>query len=150
MSATATLQNAWNCRWSVPGHRITGLRDSLQPESVWVCTRDGGRRSVCDDACARCSLWEPFAATAAPATVFPLSHFVLAEAPTRPVVAPITTEEFARGAFRTMLVVIAIVFVALGVTVLTSPLSIPFTIGLWLCAATSLGFAAFGRFGEKP
>ena len=48
MAATATFHDAWNCRWSRLGHRITGLRDAVQPEGVWVCTREGERRSVSD------------------------------------------------------------------------------------------------------
>jgi hypothetical protein len=150
MAAIATFQNEWNCRWSRPGHRITGLPDAAQPESVWVCTRDGERRSVSHVECAHCSRWEPFAIASAPALVYPLSHPVLAEAPRIDVRAPFTTDEVARGALRAELVVIAIVFAATGVAVLTSPAAIPFTVVLWLCAATSLGFAAFGRFAPTP
>ena len=146
MAATATFHNAWNCRWSRPGHRITGLRDAVQPESVWVCAREGERRSVCDDECARCSGWEPYAVAVAPAGVFGQSHSVLAEAPCIDARAPFTTEEVARFALRAVLVLIAIVFAAIGFAVLTGPPAIPFTVTLWLCAATSLGFAAFGRF----
>ena len=64
--------------------------------------------------------------------------------------APFTTDEVARGALRAELVVIAIVFAATGVAVLTSAAAIPFTVVLWLCAATSLGFAAFGPFAPRP
>ena len=63
--ATANVQTVWNCRWSRAGHQITGLSDALQPEPIWVCVRDGDRRAVCDDECARCSRWEPLAAAAA-------------------------------------------------------------------------------------
>ena len=151
MAATAIFHNAWNCRWSRPGHRITGLRDAVQPESGWVCEREGDRRSVSDDECAHCSRWEPLAIAATPpAVVFPLSHAVLAEAPRIEVRAPFTADEVARGALRAVLVAIAIVFAATGVTVLTSPAAILFTVVLWLCAATSLGFAAFGRFAPTP
>lgn len=146
MAATATFHNVWNCRWSRPGHRITGLLDVVQPESVWVCAREGERRSVADDECAHCSRWEPFAVALPPAAVFPLSHSVLAEAPGIDRRAPFATDEVAQGALRAVLVAIAIVFAATGVAVLTSAASIPFTVVLWLCAATSLGFAAFGRF----
>ena len=143
MAATAILHNAWNCRWSHPGHRITGLRDAVQPEGVWVCVRDGERRSVSDAECANCSRWEPLAFTAAPAVVFAPSHSVLAEAPRIDLRAPFTTDEVARGGLRAVLVLIAIVFAAAGVAVLTSPAAIPLTVALWLGAATSLGFAAF-------
>ena len=150
MAATAIFHNAWNCHWSRPGHRITGLRDAVQPESVWVCTREGGRRSVGDDECAHCSRWEASAIAAASAVVFPLSHSVLAEAPRIEVRAPFTTDEVARGALRAVLVLIAIVFAATGFAVLTSSPAIPFTVALWLCAGTALGFAAFGRFAAVP
>jgi hypothetical protein len=70
MSAVAVLQTAWNCRWSRAGHRIAGLAEAAQPESLWVCTYDGARRSVSDEACAHCATWEPLAtAAAAPLTV---------------------------------------------------------------------------------
>jgi hypothetical protein len=150
MAATATFQNIWNCRWSRPGHRITGLSDAVQPESVWVCAREGERRSVTDDECARCSRWEPSATAVAPVGVFPLSHSVFADAPRITIRAPFTSEELARGALRAVLVVIAIVFAATGFSVLTGLPAIPFTVALWLCAATSLGFAAFGRFTPTP
>jgi type IV secretory pathway TrbD component len=150
MAATATFQNAWNCRWSRQGHRLTGLSDAVQPESVWVCAREGERRSVCDAECAHCSRWEPFAIAVAPVVVFPLSHPVFAETPRVHVRAPFTSDEVARGELRAVLVLIAIVFAAIGFAVLTSPAAIPFTVALWLCAATSLGFAAFGRFAPTP
>ena len=48
MIATATLQTIWDCRWSRPGHRLSGVEDALQPESAWVCVHDGNRRDRCD------------------------------------------------------------------------------------------------------
>ena len=149
MTATATVQTAWNCRWSRPGHRITGLSDAAQPENVWVCARGGERRSVSDDECARCSGWEAFGMTIAPAVVFPRSHSILVEAPPLAVTTPITRSELAPVALRTVLVLIAVFFVAVGVAILTRPLAIPFTVALWLCAAGSLGAAAFGRLSPE-
>ena len=142
--ATATLQTVWDCRWSRPGHHITGVSDAMQPETTWVCTRDGDRRAVCSDECARCSRWEPLAAGAAiqlsnlRGAIF--SDRVIEEAP-----AP-TVIEVARAALRAVLVVTALGFVAIGVTVLTDPLSVPMTVGLWLCGAALLGLAVFGQF----
>jgi hypothetical protein len=149
MAATATFQNVWNCRWSRPGHRITGLSDAVQPESVWVCAREGERRSVSDHECARCSRWEPSAIAVAPVAVFALSHSMLAEAP-RITIRAFTNDELARSALRAVLVLIAIVFAATGFAVLTGLPAIPLTVALWLCAATALGFAAFGRFTPTP
>ena len=115
--ATATLQTVWDCRWSRPGHHITGVSDALQPETTWVCTRDGDRRAVCGDECAGCSRWEPVAAGMAiqlsnlRGAIF--SDRVIEEAP-----AP-TAIEVAQAALRAVLVVTALGFVAIGVTVLT-------------------------------
>ena len=147
--ATATLQTVWDCRWSRPGHHITGVSDALQPETTWVCTRDGDRRAVCSDECARCSRWEPLAA----GTAIQLSNLrgaifsdrVIEEVEEVP--AP-TAIEVARAALRAVLVVTALGFVSIGVTVLTDPLSVPMTVGLWLCGAALLGVAVFGEFPE--
>jgi hypothetical protein len=151
MATAAILQTAWNCRWSHPGHRITGLAEAVQPEDVWVCARDGARHSVGDEDCVHCARWEPLAAAVAPPAVFALSHPVLAvaDAPVA-VTAPITADELALAAFRAVLVLIAIAFLAIGVVILTGPLAVPVTVGLWLCAAIPLGFAAFGRFSRQP
>ena len=46
----ATLQTAWNCRWSI--------NETLQPESVWVCVRTGCRQPVTDAKCESCPHWE--------------------------------------------------------------------------------------------
>ena len=143
--ATATLQTVWDCRWSRPGHHVTGVSDAMQPETTWVCTRDGDRRAVCGDECARCSRWEPLAA----GTAIQLSNLrgasfrdrIIEEAP-----APPTAIEVARAALRGVLVVTALGFVAIGVTVLTDPLYVPVTVALWLCGAALLGLAAVGQF----
>jgi hypothetical protein len=144
--ATATVQTVWDCRWSRPGHHITGVSDALQPEATWVCTRDGDRRAVCGEECARCSRWEPLAA----GTAIQLSNLgvaiftdrVIEEAP-----AP-TATEVARAALRAVLVATALAFVAIGVTVLTNPFSVPMTVALWLCGAAMLGLAVFGEFAD--
>lgn len=57
-TAIATLQPVWDCRWSRPGHRLSRVSDALQPESVWVCVRDGNRRNVSEDECETCPHWE--------------------------------------------------------------------------------------------
>ena len=57
-----------------------------------------------------------------------------------------TAIEVARAALRAVLVVTALGFVAIGVAVLTDPLSVPMTVGLWLCGAALLGLAVFGQF----
>ena len=57
-TAIAVLQPVWDCRWSQPGHRLSGVVDALQPESVWVCVRDGNRRNVSEDECQACPSWQ--------------------------------------------------------------------------------------------
>jgi hypothetical protein len=60
MSATAiaTLQTIWDCKWSRPGWRVSGLPDALQPEPLWVCTRSGRREGVSETVCEGCPFWE--------------------------------------------------------------------------------------------
>ena len=53
----ATQQTIWDCRWSRPGHRLTGVNDAEQPEALWVCVRTGKRRGVDEHECARCPDW---------------------------------------------------------------------------------------------
>lgn len=57
-TAVATLQTAWDCRWSRPGHRLTGVPDRLQPETVWMCVRTGTRIPVEASRCETCSDWQ--------------------------------------------------------------------------------------------
>ena len=57
-TAVAPLQTIWDCRWSRPGYRITGVEDHLQPESLWVCVRLGDRRNVTEEECEVCVHWE--------------------------------------------------------------------------------------------
>jgi hypothetical protein len=57
-TAVATLQTAWDCRWSRPGHHLTGVAERHQPETRWVCVRDGHRRPLAIDECESCPRWE--------------------------------------------------------------------------------------------
>ena len=57
-TAIAVLQPVWDCRWSRPGQRLTGISDARQPESRWVCERDGQRRNLRDAECETCPRWE--------------------------------------------------------------------------------------------
>ena len=58
VTATATLQTIWDCKWSRPGYRLTGVAEAHQPESVWVCVRTGWRRPVTNEECETCPNWE--------------------------------------------------------------------------------------------
>ena len=57
-TAIATLQTICDCRWSRPGFRLSGVKEELQPENVWVCVRTAQRHSVTDADCASCPHWE--------------------------------------------------------------------------------------------
>ena len=57
-TSVATLQTAWDCRWSRPGYRIIGVEEQLQPERIWVCIRTGERRGVTAEECEDCPHWE--------------------------------------------------------------------------------------------
>jgi len=56
--SVATLQTVWDCRWSRPGYRLTGVDDSQQPESIWVCIHTGHRRPVSNEECETCHDWQ--------------------------------------------------------------------------------------------
>jgi hypothetical protein len=53
-----TLAAVWDCRWSRPGYRLTGVADAQQPETTWVCVHEGERRPVIDEECATCPHWQ--------------------------------------------------------------------------------------------
>ena len=52
------IQTIWDCRWSQPGYRLRGFPEGRQPESLWMCLREGARRSVNEKTCAACPWWE--------------------------------------------------------------------------------------------
>lgn len=56
---------AANCRWTRLGYRLSFVGEAQQPETLWVCVRDGGRRSATDSACEGCAHWEPSEETSA-------------------------------------------------------------------------------------
>lgn len=57
-TSIAAQQTVWGCRWSRPGYRLSGVKESEQPESVWVCVRTGQRRPVTNEECETCHYWE--------------------------------------------------------------------------------------------
>ena len=57
-TAVATLNTAWDCRWSRPGYRLTAVPQHLQPETLWVCLRTGDRTPVVESDCEACPFWE--------------------------------------------------------------------------------------------
>jgi hypothetical protein len=58
-TTAAVAQTIWGCRWSRPGHRISGVEEYFQPEPTWVCIRDGDRALVPEGKCDTCPRWEP-------------------------------------------------------------------------------------------
>lgn len=54
-----TAHTAANCRSTRLGYRLSFVAEAQQPENLWVCVRDGGRRSVSDSECQQCAGWEP-------------------------------------------------------------------------------------------
>jgi hypothetical protein len=137
------LHNVWDCRWSRPAHRLTGVADALQPEGEWVCVREGGRRTVRQEDCTDCTHWEATAAVATAGAMSVAPTALLSE--TAFVTAPMTAAEVQATALRALLVLIGLGFLAVGFTILDSLVAIPFTIGLWLCAAVFFGIASFAR-----
>jgi hypothetical protein len=57
-TAVMPIQTIWDCRWSHPGYRLRGFPEGRQPESLWVCLREGARRPVNEKTCAECPWWE--------------------------------------------------------------------------------------------
>jgi hypothetical protein len=57
---------------------------------------------------------------------------------------PIMASQVTRVSLQVILMLIAAMFLAIGLAILTSPLAIPLTILLWLCAAASTGLGVFG------
>lgn len=64
-----TAHTAANCQSTRLGYRLSFVAESQQPENLWVCVRDGGRRSVIDSECEQCARWAPSEDTAAPRAV---------------------------------------------------------------------------------
>ena len=135
-TAIATLQPVWDCRWSRPGHRLTGIADALQPESTWVCVYEGARRNVSEDECRTCPHFELGSDKIIGAAELGLRI-------ARPSIAP---DALGRVFLRLVLFVAAAIFIATGVVVLTEPTIVPFTVTLWLCAAAMVGLAVFAEF----
>jgi hypothetical protein len=132
-TALVTLQRVWDCRWSRFGYHLTGVSEAMQPESAWVCVREGNRRQISEAECQTCPYWETDRLTAvqAPAPV----HVVVAE---RAAAVPA-----AAVLMKVVLLITAVLFVGTGVITLTGPLAVPFTVSLWLCAAAFTGLVAF-------
>ena len=143
-----TLQTVWDCKWSQPGHRLTGVVESLQPESLWVCVRGGNRRAINEAECETCPHWQREGAGAV-AISAPV-RFTVAASPSRlsAIAAQIPGESRRlESALRTILVVAAIVFAYAGFALLTQPLALLVT---WPCWGTAAAMFAYGMWGQFP
>lgn len=60
---------AANCQSTRLGYRLSFVNEAVQPESLWVCERDGDRRAATDSECERCARWQPSEETVAPRPV---------------------------------------------------------------------------------
>lgn len=131
MAATALTryQSAATCRWSREGLRFAHTRTG-RPESDWICARDGDRRPIASGECEVCPGWEPFAAAVADSRLARPDGGI---------------DSLLRGLTRLVVIGVALAFVAIGIAILTRPLMIPFAIASFLCAASAVGWVAFGH-----
>jgi hypothetical protein len=135
-TAIATLQPVWDCKWSRPGHRLTGIAAALQPESTWVCVHGGTRRNVGETECQTCPHFELGSDKIIGAAELGL-HIAR---------SPVTADVLIRLSVRAVLVATAVLFIATGFVILAEPLTVAFTVALWLCAAAMVGLAVFAEF----
>lgn len=155
--AIATLQNGWDCRWSRPDDHAGPT--SLTGESV-VCERTGVQRRVSLAECEGCVHWElahngpETVALAASSLHEPL---LLTERLTESLAGSLADSLadppslVARGLYLATWVAIvatAVLLIACGLAILTSPLAIPVTVMLFLTAAALVGFACTGQLPQ--
>lgn len=144
--AIATIQNGWDCRWSRPDDHAGPT--SPGGESV-VCERTGVQRRVSLAECEDCVHWEfarraPEGLETAPETV----AMAAASLHEPSLLLTDTPSLAARGLYLATWVAIvatAVLLIAGGLVVLTTPLAIPVTVALFLSAAALVGFACTGQ-----
>jgi hypothetical protein len=118
-TALAMLQDVRECRW---GREV---------ERAWVCLREGSPRKIATEECRTCAQWER------PAVL------MAASAAHAGVMGETTAALVVSGSVRAILVLMAVFFATLGFVTLSEPLSVPFTVMLWLCAAAFVALAVF-------
>lgn len=57
-TTVATLQTAWDCRWSRPDYHVATSPAIKRLESAWACLRDGQRQTIDPADCETCSFWQ--------------------------------------------------------------------------------------------
>ena len=140
-TAIATLQTAPDCRWSRLGHRLNGVAEAKQPETTWVCVREGVRRDLREDECAACPHWELDDA-GADIVATSRADVISASAVSEPVVDhPVPTWSLIKG------LCFGIPAAALYITamlIVTEPVAVGFAVAAWLGTAAIVGVVANG------
>ena len=134
-TALAPHQTVWNCRWSRPGFRFTGLPASRHVEGAWICTRECPAHSVDEADCRTCASFEAMAPAAGPAVAATLA---------RRSWQAWTSDELLGFGLRATVIGIAIMFITIGLSTLTSPPAVLFAIACFMIAAACVGWVAFG------
>jgi hypothetical protein len=105
---------------------------------LWECVRSGERLPIADTDCETCPNWEyeaPF-------------EGLIDRAKTSEGAESRATRAVERGV-RLSLFVIAVMLAVCGFVVLTRPMAVPLTIGLWMGAAVSLMLGIWGNFRSQ-
>ena len=110
--------------------------------------RNGDRQCFSTEECEDCPHWEADSVLTlrVPVNIHFSEAATLAGHAVADRVPPLTVGELEAIAVRTVMVLIAIGVIAVGFTLLTSPLAVPLTIAMWLGAAAIVGLAVFGQF----
>ena len=143
--AVASLQTAWDCKWSRPGYRLSGVEERLQPESLWVCARTAARVPIKESDCETCPYWEQCEGSHANVGFAP--RLAAEAAPAKGGAWSATAIQIAT--LRTLLLVTAAAFAYSGFALLTSALVIPLTIAIWACAVAMFGLGVWGQYSDN-
>ena len=138
-TAIATLQTAWDCRWSRPAFQLEKTVGIARPEATWVCTRDGARQLIDPHDCETCPFWEKDDIATPPAATRMMEDVATSAVATRTRV-----DRLLYVAAWMLIGLSAVVFFAVGLSILTTPVSVPVTLALWLAGAAIVGFGVTG------
>lgn len=133
-TATAILHTPWDCRWSRFARRTAG---DGKRGGIWDCIRTAERVPICESDCESCPHYEYRPPTEGLLDVVKARQLVAAkERATRAVEIGV----------RLTLFVMAVIFAACGIVVLTTPLAVPFTVSMLMGAVASLMLGIWGNF----
>ena len=143
-TAIATRQSPWDCKFSGAGYGAQGVTARRRPETLWVCLRRATPVPIVESDCETCPDWE-YRDPAEPALH---RTAAIVEGITTGAAIPqqgaIRHRILAGAAVRALTIAIAMLLFGLGYTLLTRPLMVPVTIGIWLGAAVAVGLAIWG------